>query len=406
MNGKAWPYLDVEPRRYRFRIVNGSNARFYQMSLMGAANWGRGPAFWQIGTDGGLLDRPVELNNEKHASLPLFLAPGERADIIIDFATHAGQSFTLINTAVAPFPSGDAPDPETTGRIMQFRVKLPLSGKDNTYDPTSGAPLRGRTNLTPAIVRLANPKTGTLATDVKPSVKRQLVLVEVEGPGGPLEVLVNNTKWSGKRDGTDTPVPGSQPDKMGQGIFLTELPKVGATEVWEIINLTMDAHPIHLHLVQFQLINRQNVDTEQYRAKYDSLFPGGTFAGVKADGTWGQVKYAPGVYIPGYGPPLPYLTPNAGGAIGGNPDVPHKLLGKIVLPDANEVGWKDTIKALPDQITRIVIRWAPILTPINSVKPGQNLYPFDPTVGPGYAWHCHIIDHEDNEMMRPYAPTM
>ncbi len=302
-NGKSWPFLNVEPRRYRFHFMNGANARFLEMRLVDSVKQTAGPAFWQIGTDGGLLDQPVQLNDPHDpSSLQLFLAPIERADIIIDFTYLMGQSFTLVNSAAAPYPSGDPPDPTTNGQIMQFRVNLPLSSPDTSYNPANGGSLRGGPNQERSIVRLANPQTGTLAAGVKPSVKRQLVLIEVEGPGGPLVVLLNNTHWSGIRQGTVTPIPDSQPGTMGQGIFLTELPEVGATEVWEIINLTMDAHPIHIHLIQFQLLNRQDFDTVHYRTAYDSLFPGGG-------------------YIPGFGPPLFYNEPNAAGAIGGNPDV-------------------------------------------------------------------------------------
>jgi spore coat protein A len=404
VNGKTWPFLNVEPRRYRFRIVNASNARFYQMRLVDSSRGAPGPAFWQIGTDGGLLDRPVLLNQPGIApNLPLTLAPGERADIIIDFAHFAGGTFTLVNSAAAPFPGGDPPDPATTGKIMQFKVNQALSSADATYNPASGAPLRGGRNQEPAIVRLTNPTTGTLASGVTPTVKRQLVLIEVEGPGGPIEVLLNNSKWSGVRDGTTVPIPGSRPDTAGD--FMTELPRVGATEEWEILNMTEDAHPIHIHLIQFQLLNRQNFDAESYEAKYDSLFPGGTYAGLLPDGTWGTVHYNPGEYIPGFGPPLSYFTPNAAGALGGNPDVTPFLQGNIIPPDTNEVGWKDTLKMFPGEVTRLIIRWAPIDTPVNGVKAGQNLYSFDPTTGPGYVWHCHILDHEDNEMMRPYSPT-
>jgi spore coat protein A, manganese oxidase len=404
VNGKTWPYLSVEPRRYRFRILNGSNARFFQMRLVDSSSQASGPAFWQIGTDGGLLDRPVLLNGPNTTSpLQLFLAPSERADVIIDFSGYEGGNFTLVNSAVAPFPSGDPPDPTTNGRVMQFRVHLPLSSRDTTYNPRSGGPLRGGRNQEPAIVRLSDPTTGTIAPGVNPSVKRQLALIEVEGPGGPIEVTLNNTKWRGLHEGSLTPLQGSQPIRS-QGIYLTELPRVGSTEVWEIVNLTQDAHPIHIHLIQFQLINRQNVDGDNYRALYDSLFPGGTYAGLESDGTtWGEVQYAPGTYIPGYGPPLPYFTPNAAGAIGGIPDVTPYLQGGIILPDANEVGWKDTLKMYPGVVNRIIIRWAPTETPVNAVHSGQNLYQFDPTDGPGYVWHCHILDHEDNEMMRPYA---
>ena len=405
VNGKSWPYLDVEPRRYRFRFLNGANARFFQMRLIDAGDQSAGPAFWQIGTDGGLLDTPVELNNPSDpTSLQLFLAPSERADIIIDFAGLSGRTFTLINSAVAPYPSGDLPDLETNGQIMQFRVNLLLSDMDRTYNPANGGALRGGQDQEPAIVRLADPETGTLARGVVPTVRRQLVLIEYEGlQDSPVEVLVNNSKWDGLHDGTDTPIPGSVSGKMHQGIYLTELPRVGSTEIWEFINLTEDAHPIHIHLIQFQLLNRQNFNDGLYRSFYNSLFPGGTYAGIKPDGTWGDIVYAPHTYIPGYGPPLLYNVPNLAGAIGGNPSVNPYLVGGIILPDSNEAGWKDTIKAYPGEVTRLVARWAPQDVSVRAVKPGENLFRFDPTAGPGYVWHCHILDHEDNEMMRPFG---
>jgi FtsP/CotA-like multicopper oxidase with cupredoxin domain len=188
VNGRTWPFLRVEPRRYRFRIVNASNSRFVRMGLADPATGARGPSVWQIGTDGGLLDRPVELRGE--AELPrtdpnpttrLFLAPSERADIIVDFAGQAGKNFTLTNDAQAPFPSG-APPADATRQVMQFQVNLPLSSRDTTYDPASGQPLRGRLNQDAIIVRLVNPTTGKLAPGVTPSVTRQLVLFEFECP--------------------------------------------------------------------------------------------------------------------------------------------------------------------------------------------------------------------------------
>jgi spore coat protein A len=405
VNGKSWPFLNVQPRRYRFRIVNGCNARFLQMALVDAHSGAAGPAIFQIGTDGGLLDRPAKLNDPANPnSLQLFLAPAERADVIIDFAGLQGRSFTVTNSAVFPFPSGGAPDPNTDGQIMQFRVANSWPVNDTTYNPATGAPLRGGANQPPAIVRLANPSTGTIPAGVNPTVRRRLALVEVEGDGGPIEVLLNNSKWNGLRDGTSTPIPGSVRDQMNQGLWLTELPRVGATEVWELINLTEDAHPIHIHLIQFQILNRQDIDRDNYRALYDSEFPGGTFAGVTPNGTWGLVNYAPGVYIPGFGPPRSYNTA-VGGFIGGNPDVAPFLQGTPSLPDSNEAGWKDTVKVFPLGLTRLVVRWAPTETAVNGVGPGQNKFAFDPRTGPGYVWHCHIIDHEDNEMMRPYSPT-
>jgi len=407
VNGKSWPFLNVEPRRYRFRFLNACNARFLQMQLLDAKTNAAGPAIWQIGTDGGLLDRPAKLDDPTNPNSPqLFIAPSERADVIIDFAGLAGRSFTLVNTAVFPFPSGGPPDPNVDGQVMQFRVVLPsTSSRDTTFNPANGGHLRGGNNQEPAIVRLANPATGTLAAGVHPSQTRQLILLEVEGPGGPFEVTLNNSHWDGLREGTSTPLPGSQPDQQGQGLHLTELPRVGSTEVWQITNTTQDAHPIHIHLIQFQLINRQNVDVDNYRALYDSQFPGGTFPGFLPDGTIGPVTYAPGTFIQGYGPPNDYNKPNAAGAVGGNPDVTPFLQGSPIPPDPNEAGWKDTLKMFPGQTTRIAIRWSPTEVPVNGVAPGQNKFAFDSTKGPGYVWHCHILDHEDNEMMRPYAPT-
>jgi FtsP/CotA-like multicopper oxidase with cupredoxin domain len=186
------------------------------------------------------------------------------------------------------------------------------------------------------------------------------------------------------REDDRQPIADSVPD--GRGNHLTELPRVGSTELWEIINMTADAHPIHLHLVQFQLLNRQAFNVANYRKLYDSVFPNGTFA-------------------PADGPPLRYGTANAAGAVGGNPDPKPFLQGPILPPKPEEGGRKDTVKMFPGQVTRIAVRFAPQDRLAGSTSPGNNYYPFDPTNGPGYVWHCHILDHEDNEMMRPYNPV-
>jgi spore coat protein A len=363
VNGKTWPYLDVEPRRYRFRFLNGSNARFYSMRLMDPVAMLPGPPIWQIGTDGGLLDTPAMIGFPNE----LLIAPGERADVIIDFGAlppGTGPEFILYNSARAPFPKGAPVDPNTTGQIMKVRVVNPFTPPDNSYDPATALPGSLRPNnpievLDPAV------------TAIQPDQVRQLTLNEVMGAGGPLEALLNNTKWDGTMSGL--PAPG-----------ITEMPRVGSTEVWEVINLTGDAHPIHLHLVQFQLLSRQRFQTNKYLKAYDAAFAGG-------------------VYNPAAGPPLPYDTPNADGAVGGNPAIGSFLQGKAIPPAANEMGWKDTVIMYPGEVTRIVVRWAPQDVPAGGVIPGDNAFPFDPTVGPGYVWHCHILDHEDNEMMRPYT---
>ncbi|MDD5642707.1 MAG: multicopper oxidase [Syntrophales bacterium] len=383
VNGKSWPYLQVEPRRYRLRLLNGSNARFYEIRLWNQSAQPSptpGPPIYVIGTDGGLLNAPVITSSTD--TNRLIIAPGERYDVIIDFANFREETLTLENYAPWPFPGGDPVDPNTDGQIMRFVVSAGAVA-DTSYDPSSGAPLRGGVDQPPAIVRLADPLNGTPGAGVTISKKRQLVLREVMGPGGPIEVLLNNTKFDGLREGTATPVPDSY--KAGDR-WMTELPQVGSTEEWEIINLTGDAHPIHLHLVQFQVMNRQTYDDVTYTTDYEALFP-------------------LGAAIDGYGPPGNYNQLNADGAIGGNPAVSSYLTGVVEPPLPQERGWKDTVIAYPSQVTRIISRWAPQDIAINGVRPGENKYVFNPTYGPGYVWHCHILDHEDNEMMRPYLPS-
>jgi FtsP/CotA-like multicopper oxidase with cupredoxin domain len=196
-------------------------------------------------------------------------------------------------------------------------------------------------------------------------------------------------------------VPGSTSN--GRGVSATETPREGATELWEVANLTGDAHPIHIHLIQFQVISRQPFDLDTYLADWMASFPGGTFNGF---------TFPPGVYIPGFGPPGNYQTRNGAGALGGNINfnaAKYTSQGACAngacpsrAPEAIDGGWKDTIKMWPGEITRLAIRWAPQGVATNGSTPGQNLFPFDPTNPPGYVEHCHILDHEDNEFMRPY----
>ncbi len=469
VNGKSWPFFEVQPRRYRFRVLNGSNARFLQMQLFQEAQTNGqfngiaslftdtrnppvgvpGPAIWQIGSDGGFLNGPVNVDvttpgvpasgdpNSPH----LFMAPAERSDIIVDFAGQAGKRFVLTNTAVAPYPGGgviveplpapaqqgptaanpNAPGPyDVVDQVMEFRVDQPLAGTDTSFNPAGTHPALRATPI----------------VDIKPAdthlpvdVHRQLVLDEVEdvNTGAPVEVIIENAHWNGLREGSTTVIPGSVSN--GHGLEATEAPREGATELWEIANMTPDAHPLHLHLIQFQEISSQPFNTEsdlcpyggptgqfgadgdsrfdfsgaQYRQAWDALFPGGTFNGFKFD---------PGNFIPGFGPPLAYNTANADGAIGGNLAFstghnqffagPPGGASVAVPPQPRDAGWKDTIKMFPCAVTRIAVRWAPQDAAIGSTHAGTNSFPFDPTTGgPGYVWHCHILDHEDNEMMRP-----
>jgi FtsP/CotA-like multicopper oxidase with cupredoxin domain len=433
VNGKSWPVLEVEPRRYRFRFVNASNARFLILQLFNQAgvdmhvNGPPGPPVWLIGTDGGFLNAPVKLDDPANgpnacAGSPvgnnmdvdagatcLFLAPAERADVIIDFAGQAGKTFTMKNFAVIPFPSGGPvgfgqPDATADGLVMQFKVDLPLKGNDSSFNPARRHPsLRA--------AKIVNIKS------IKPKNVRQLILVEEEGntadpdgpgspvgDGDPVESLINNTKWNGNREGTTIGVPGSTSN--GRGVAATETPQEGSTEIWEIANLTGDAHPIHIHLIQFQVISRRNFDVDSYLTDWMASFPGGTFNGF---------AFPPGVYIPGFGPPFDYDVPNSAKALGGNPDfeaAKYTRQGTCAQgacaarkPVPSDAGWKDTIKMFPGQITRLAIRWAPQDLRPNQSAAGQNPFSFDPTSGPGYVEHCHILDHEDNEFMRPYLVT-
>lgn len=316
VNGKAWPFLELEPRRYRFRILNACNSRVLDLDLDSQQ-----PIF-QIGSDGGLLPQAVKLQR-------LRSAPAERADIIIDFTGSAGAAVTLRNHARTPFIDGDLPNPETTGQIMQFRVARPRHGPDHSLPPSS-MPLPASGDLRQLVTSdmLKNP--------------RRAFLNVIQGPHGPSMLTLSNLRW------TDP---------------VTETPRIGSVEVWEIMNLANDLHPIHLHLIQCQLLNRQPFDVKAYKM---------ALARQPASSS-----------VPD---PAPYLH------------------GKPIAPLPQEAGWKDTIVHNPGEVTRIVTRWAPQTAPLSgpgSPAPGVNLYPFDPTRGK-YVWHCHNLQHEDNEMMRPF----
>ena len=309
VNGKVWPNLNVDPRQYRFRILNGSNTRFYNLMLSNQM------PFIQIGTDGGYLPRPVQLTS-------LLISPGERADILVDFSNIApGTQIILTNNANAPFPSGSPPDPKTTGQIMQFTVL-------------------GKSAATPQHLPKILNRLPPLTCNNK---KRTLTAFIVGDARKPLELLLDGQVW-------DAPV--------------SELPLAGSTEEWQFVNLTGGAHPIHLHLIQFRLVSRQDFLVTQYTNDWLAIN--------------GQ-------------PPLGHPTKIL-------PVEPYLLDGPM-NPPAHEDGWKDTIQVYPGQVTTIWARFAP--QDAQRPMPGINPYPFNPADKPGYVWHCHLIDHEDNEMMRP-----
>jgi FtsP/CotA-like multicopper oxidase with cupredoxin domain len=308
VNGKVFPILAVDRGLYRFRIINGSNARVYNLYLS------NGHSMMQIGGDDGLLDAPVPIDR-------LILAPGERADILVDFSRFAaGTQIILRNSAPVPFPSG--PRNKRRGGlplqdIMQFAVRTPS----------------GFTGVVPATLRSA-----PIIRLTSPVVTRNISLVEImdETAGEPLAARINNLHF----DTTDL-----------------EMPRVDTVEQWNIINTTGDTHPIHLHLVQFQLLGRQKFRTESYtESVYPELSTGGTG---------------------------PYPVPSADAF----------AICRLRAPDPNEMGWKDTVRANPGEITRILVPFGA------GAAPGV---PLGNSFTGDYVFHCHILEHEDNEMMLPY----
>jgi spore coat protein A len=300
VNSAPWPILEVEPRQYRFRMLNGSDSRFYELWLQEKSGDDAVPikavlpAMYQIGTDTGLLNAPVALTR-------FVIGTGERADMVFDFSdpTLWGKTFILRNSAKTPFPKGDAVNPLTAGQVMAFRISRPLD--TSTYPETS----------LPANLR---PLHGPVGMPIANAEERELILFEGTDEYGRLQAKL------GTLDGA-----------LAWHAPITENPMVNDTEVWEIYNTTADAHPIHLHLVSFRIVDRQ-----KFKADVDPVT--------------GQVTNV-------------------------------RLVGRPMLPPAREEGWKDTVVMFPGEVTRVVATFD---------REGL------------YVWHCHILSHEDHEMMRPY----
>jgi len=293
VNGKVWPYLEVEPRLYRFRIVNGCNARIMNLGIGGAR-------MWQIGAEGGMWDRAAPVSE-------LVLAPAERADVLVDFSRFAGRTVVMKNGPLPPRVSSPAPQ---LAQVMQFRVA------DSTpVAPTiPTAPLVG----------------GRKAELPEPDAKRYITLNEVG---------VNTDRWLLSL--SDNP--------FMEGAAATETPRAGTVEDWHYVNLTADTHPMHMHLATFQVVRRFPFDAAAYAA---------------AAGT------GPNGGVPGGTDPEPFRT---------GPDLP---------PDPTDRGFKDTVKANPGQVTVIRARFE---LPDGVAAPQS------------YVHHCHIVEHEDNDMMVPFT---
>ena len=299
VNGNTWPYLEVEHRRYRFRFLNGCNSRFLILKH------DSGLPFWQIGAEGGFLPAPVELDQ-------LLMGPAERADVIVDFTeVPLGTEIILQNLAPdEPFGGGvpgddfDPADEETTGQVMKLRV-VPRTSRDTSTPPgqlvlPAVAPLPAATNTRQVSLNEEDSRTVLVSTDDNGNVVLDCDAGEPFGP----------------RRATLGTVEGGEGVSLGWDDPITENPAVGATEVWEMYNFTEDAHPIHIHEITFEVVNRENIET---------------------------------------------------GAVRG--------------PEPWETGRKDTVIAYPGEVTRVKATYD---------RAGL------------FVWHCHIVEHEDHEMMRPY----
>lgn len=312
VNGKAYPYLDTQPRRYRLRLLNGSQARFYDLSFDTGA---QDLPFWVIGSEQGLLPKPVEKTQ-------LLIAPGERYDVIVDFSKlPLGTDVMLHNDANEPYPDGDAPQ---VIDMMEFKIDaaVPANDPDLSVPP---AKLK-----LPAVPRLA----------AQPGIApRDIVLKEnTDEFDNPVEVLLNGYHFM---DPT------------------TDFVKAGTTETWRWINLTVDAHPMHPHLVASQVVNRQAIDVPGYTTAWQTYLDSGRD---------------------------PKLKPRLGDFLVGDP----------IPPAPEEMGWKDTVKAYPGMVTR---------TRAKFTLPWTSALDYDPRSGSYGDWvyHCHILEHEENDMMRPFA---
>lgn len=316
VNGKAYPYLAVEPRRYRLRILNASNERHWRLQFAVPRNVLPQPwlPFWLIGTDQGFR-APLQMLN-------FLIGPAERYDLIVDFGQlPMGTKVTLQNyDAPVHYPGASGTGPAIP-EIMQFQVTKRLSGTDKTTPPRKLRP--------PAVVPIKP----------KPDTYRREWVVYQHSLFGTM---------------TFNAVPFVAPSQ--------DFIKAGSTEIWEYINPNHDAHPMHVHLVSFQVLNRQPIDAYTYQADYESWLKGGRKPTDK-------------------------------------PVLAHYLTGPPIPPDPDEADSnKDTVKAYSQMVTRIVIQeFNPPTDTIVSIPNSGTKFPAT------YVTHCHILEHEDDDLMRPWT---
>jgi len=306
VNGKVWPNMNVKQGEYYFRILDGSNDRYYNFSFS------NGMSFTQIESDGGYLKAPTPLTS-------LLIGPAERAGILVDFSNLTlGTKIILQNSALA---GNITFEKQTVGQIMQFTV-------------TSGEGFAPKT-----LPSVLNPTlTGTWPTLPNPTKTIIFTLTETSGTNSSMPMYLDGQTWT------------APPVKV----------VVGTTEDWVLVNPTDTVHQMHLHLVQFQIVQRQAFNVTAYMAEWTAL-----------NGK----------------PPLDHPTINV-------PSLDPYLIGPPIPPSPNEQGWKDTVQVYPGQVTTIRIRFA---------QQDGTPFPFDATKGPGYVFHCHLLEHEDDDMMIAYV---
>jgi FtsP/CotA-like multicopper oxidase with cupredoxin domain len=337
VNGKVWPVLEVQPATYRFRVLNGSNARTYRLVLLrdGAPALER---ITQIGTDHGLLRAPAPVPSDG-----LVLASAERADLLVDFSDlSSGSELTVLNTAAAPFDGSSFPAADAEGaadvegllpypQVLRFRVGGEAASRRSIprelasdFEPPAAEALAGARRRAIALVERELEDEPNMLTMRELAVAAEAddgPVVAVTDSGGTIRYRVVAAHFE------DT---------------TTFFPMLGEYEVWQLINLTGDTHPIHLHLDPFQILAR-------YAIRYQ--IPDGGIAERDLAATV-MLERDP------------------------DDELDHAI-------DDNERGLKDTARVNPNEIVEIAVRFT--------------------TYSGRYMYHCHILEHEDRDMMRPFV---
>jgi FtsP/CotA-like multicopper oxidase with cupredoxin domain len=377
VNGVIWPKMDVEPRNYRLRLLNGCDSRFVVAQFFevpaGATDFTAASSplpFTVVGSDQGLASAPSTVDT-------LVMETGSRYDVVFDFKTVTPGNRVIMKNIGGDTPfgfsygadlePGDVFPNRQTDRIMAFDVTLPLDGAVADVAPTGTA-----------LVAYDTARSGSFAAYDKANLTvartRKVALFEGTDEYGRLQPLLgtaepatdyldNPVNWPATPAYANAGLVGQMQGSIAWHSPTTENPNLGDTEDWEIFNVTGDSHPIHLHLVHFDVLGRYEIvwDTN---ADADGFIP------------MGMTPYGDGTYLE----PQPVVQHN--GLLGSGFRVMNATYGAAVdagaeYVDANSP--KDMVTARPGEVTKIRATFD---------KPGR------------YVWHCHILSHEDHEMMR------